>query len=102
MVLGDPSLRAEWQAELDTMRARIRRMRADLAAALQAETGSDRFASLATHRGLFSLLPATPSQMEALRRDHAVYAVADGRINLAGLTPATVAPAARAIAAVLG
>jgi aromatic-amino-acid transaminase len=83
------------------MRARIATMRHALADALRTETGSDRFGCLADHRGMFSLLGAAPTQMDRLREDHAVYAVRDGRINVAGLTPATVAPAARALAAVL-
>jgi aromatic-amino-acid transaminase len=101
-ILGDAALRAEWVAELDAMRARIASMRTALAEALRAETGSDRFGFLAAQRGLFSLLGATPAQMERLRVEHGLYGVADGRINVAGLTPATVAPAARAIAAALG
>jgi aromatic-amino-acid transaminase len=102
MILGDEALRADWQAELEEMRARIVEMRRALAEALRAETGSDRFAFIGAQRGLFSLLGARPEQMERLRDEHAVYAVQDGRINLAGLTAETVAPAARAIASVLG
>jgi aromatic-amino-acid transaminase len=102
MILADPALRTQWEAELAAMRARIAAMRRALADALRAETGSDRFGFLSDQRGLFSLLRATPEQMERLREEHALYAVHDGRINVAGLTPATVAPAARAIAAVLG
>ncbi len=101
-ILGDACLRAGWEAELAEMRARIGAMRRALAEALAAETGSDRFAFLEAQRGLFSLIGATPAQVARLREDHALYMVEDGRINLAGLTPATVGPAARAIAAVLG
>ncbi|MEE4120214.1 MAG: amino acid aminotransferase [Paracoccaceae bacterium] len=101
MILADPALRADWEAELAGMRARIAAMRGALADALRRETGSDRFGFLAGQRGMFSLIGATPAQMEDLREEHALYAVQDGRINVAGLTPATVAPAARAIATVL-
>ena len=100
-ILADPILRASWEGELAGMRMRINAMRGALAEALWAETGEDRFGFLATGRGLFSLLPASPAQMDRLRDEHAIYAVEDGRINLAGLTPATIGPAARAIAAVL-
>jgi aromatic-amino-acid transaminase len=102
MVLGDAELRAEWAAELAGMRARIAAMRAALAAALRAETGSDRFGVLAAHRGMFSLIGAGPREVEALRREHAIYMVGDGRINLAGLTEDTVPRVARGLAAVLG
>lgn len=101
MVLGDLGLRALWQSELAGMRDRVNAMRVALAQALRAETGSDRFGALADHRGMFSLLPATPDQMERLRVEHGLYAVADGRINVAGLTPDNVGAAARAIATVL-
>jgi aromatic-amino-acid transaminase len=101
-ILGDPALRADWEAELATMRERLRDMRGALADALRAETRSDRFGFLAAQRGLFSLLGATPAEMERLRAEHGVYAVGDGRINVAGLTEESVPRAARAIAAVLG
>jgi len=101
-VLTSPDLRTAWEADLAAMRARIAAMRQGLAEALRAETGADRFGALAAQAGLFSLLPATPREMERLRVEHGLYGVEDGRINLAGLTPATLAPAARAIAAVLG
>lgn len=85
MVLSDEGLRANWQAELDAMRTRLVRLRSGLAAALQARAGSDRFGFIAGHRGMFSRLGATPEQLRALRDRHAVYAVGDSRINIAGL-----------------
>jgi aromatic-amino-acid transaminase len=51
---------------------------------------------------MFSRLGLTPSQVESLRRDHAIYMVGDSRINIAGLNAATVPVLARAIAAVGG
>ncbi|SNS95434.1 aromatic amino acid transaminase [Tropicimonas sediminicola] len=100
-ILTDPALRALWEEELTGMRERIDGMRRGLADALREASGSDRFGHLAGHRGMFSLLPATPEQVETLRREHALYMIGDGRINVAGLTPETLAPAARAIATVL-
>lgn len=101
-ILADAALRADWEAELASYRARIVAMREALVAALRAETGSDRFGFLAGHRGMFSLLGASPAEMDRLRAEHGLYAVQDGRINLAGLTPENVGAAARAIAAVVG
>ncbi|MCL4747646.1 MAG: aminotransferase class I/II-fold pyridoxal phosphate-dependent enzyme, partial [Burkholderiaceae bacterium] len=37
------------------------------------------------HRGMFSLLGTSTEQVERLRRDHGIYLVSDGRINVAGL-----------------
>jgi aromatic-amino-acid transaminase len=102
MILADATLRAAWEDELARMRARIAAMRRALTDALRAETGSDRFGFLAGQRGLFSLLGASRAEMDRLREEQALYAVQDGRINVAGLTPDTAGPAARAIAAVLG
>lgn len=100
-ILNDDALSDSWQAELAAMRDRVNSMRTALADALRAETGSDRFGYLAAQKGMFSLLPASPEQVDALRDTHAVYMIEDGRINMAGLTPESVGPAARAIAAVL-
>ncbi|MEM6739309.1 MAG: amino acid aminotransferase [Pseudomonadota bacterium] len=102
MILEDPDLRASWEGELAAMRARIQGVRQGLAAALRRETGSDRFGFLAAHNGMFSLLPATPEQMQRLRAEYGVYGVDDGRVNLAGLPTSGIPLAARAIATILG
>lgn len=102
MILGDPVLRADWQAELDDIRASMSDLRSSLARNLRQITGSDRFGFVAGHRGMFSRLGLSPAQVESLRRDHAVYMVGDSRINIAGLNAKTVPVLARAIAAVGG
>ena len=99
-ILRDDGLRRDWLAELDAMRGRIEGVRRLLADALRERTGSDRLGFLAGHRGMFSRLPATREQVEALRRDHAVYLVGDGRMNVAGLDAAAVPRLADAVAAV--
>ena len=99
-ILDDDALRADWAAELEAMRAGMTDLRRALAEALRTRTGSDRFGFLAAHRGMFSRLPATPEQVEALRRDHGVYMVGDGRMNVAGLAPGDVGRLADAIVAV--
>lgn len=101
-ILHDPELRQMWVAELTVMRDTITRNRRALAEALRAETGSDKFGALAGHQGMFSLISATPAQVDALREDHGVYVVGDGRMNLAGLTEAAIPKVARAMAQVLG
>ena len=100
-ILTDPALRAEWQEELDGMRARIKANRTALAAELRRLTGSDRFGFLQSHKGMFTVLGLTREQVTTLREEHGLYMVEDSRINLAGLTDATVPLAAEAIAAVL-
>ena len=100
-ILADPVLRADWQAELDAMRHRIADNRAALATELREATRSPRFDFLNAQRGMFSLTGLAPDRIDRLRETHGVYIVGDGRINLAGLTPDTIPPVARAIAAVL-
>ena len=89
-ILGDDALRADWTAELEEIRSSMLGLRAQLAAELRQRTNSDRFDFIGAHRGMFSRLGATPDQVEAMRRDHGVYAVGDSRINIAGLNETTV------------
>ncbi|MDT9682688.1 aromatic amino acid transaminase [Streptomyces sp. TRM76323] len=100
-VLEDAELRGAWRAELDAMRGRIAAGRAALVARLEALGCGDWAGPLARQKGMFTGLPLSPEQMAALRRDHAVYGTATGRINVAGLPPGRVDQLAGAIAAVL-
>ncbi|PVA09292.1 aromatic amino acid aminotransferase [Pelagivirga sediminicola] len=97
MVLDDPALRADWQAELEGMRARMMSLRTDLAQALAEASGSDRFAYLTHHRGMFSRIGASPGQVDRLRDEHAIYMVGDGRINIAGLNARDIPALTRAM-----
>lgn len=100
-ILTDPALRADWEAELAEMRARMADLRRALATALRDACGSDRFGYLADQRGMFSLLGGDEAQIARLREEFGVYVVGGGRLNMAGLTMATIPQVARAIAAVL-
>lgn len=100
MILEDPALRADWEAELESVRIGMRSLREQLAAELRALSGSDRFGFLAQHRGMFSRLGATPEQVERLKTEHAIYMVGDSRLNIAGLNASTVPVLARAILSV--
>lgn len=100
-ILTDPALRADWAGELETMRARIESLRRALADAVRTETGSDRLGFVAAQKGMFSILPLSDDQVRALREDHGVYAVGGGRVNMAGLTEASIPQVARALATVL-
>ena len=101
MVLNDPELRADWENELRDIREGVLSLRRQLAGELQRQTNGDRFDFVAEHRGMFSLLGLSEDQVLTLRHDHAVYAVSDSRINVAGLTKDSVPILAKAIAAVL-
>lgn len=100
IILHDPALKAEWMAELEGMRQTMLGLRGGLAAALRRKTNSDRFDFIEHHRGMFSLIGASPEQVAALRADHGVYAVGDSRINVAGLPKDRLDHLATAIASV--
>jgi aromatic-amino-acid transaminase len=61
IVLEDPKLRADWHAELVEMCARIRTLRARLAAY------DEQLAFIDGQNGMFSMLPLTPAQVLELR-----------------------------------
>ncbi|MEY3683760.1 MAG: hypothetical protein RIS62_470 [Chloroflexota bacterium] len=98
-ILGDAALRAQWEGEVNAMRTRITESRATLAAALAAAGAGD-YSHLLEHHGMFSLLGLTDDQLKRLRDDRAVYLVARGRINMAGLSAAKIPVVAKAVAAV--
>ncbi len=85
MILQDGELRSEWEAELAEVRDNLRVTRYQLASELRKRAGSDRFGFIAEHRGMFSLLGATPAQVDTLRSEYGIYVVGDGRVNVAGL-----------------
>lgn len=99
-ILNDPALKADWMEELEQVRLTMLTLRQSLAAELQRLTNSDRFGFIATHRGMFSLIGATPAQVEQMRAEAGIYMVSDSRMNVAGLNAATVPILARAIVAV--
>jgi aspartate/tyrosine/aromatic aminotransferase len=99
-ILSDPKLRAEWELEVTAMRTRIADNRAALVAALAAAGAGD-WSHLANGRGMFALLNLDDAQIARLRDDHAVYVVALGRLNVAGLTSTNIPVVAKAIAAVV-
>ena len=89
--------RTIWEEELNSMRARVQSLRQQLADALAAIGAPPAFQALRHHQGMFSLLPLAPDQMESLRRDHAIYGTATGRINIAGLRSTQIEQVAAAL-----
>jgi aromatic-amino-acid transaminase len=88
IVMADEALTAQWLDELDTMRERMRQVRALLAAA--GKTGGVDLAPIGGQNGLFSIIPFTPDQVQAMREKHGIYFAGSGRINVAGLTTANI------------
>jgi aromatic-amino-acid transaminase len=80
IILDDPALAADWRAELGEMCARIRQLRARLAAF------DPRLAYVAEQNGMFSMLPLSPAQVMELRESHGIYMAGSGRFNVVGLS----------------
>lgn len=97
MILTDPELRADWEAELEDVRLGMLELRQQLADELRRLSNSDRFDFLATHRGMFSRLGTSPEKVEKLRAEHGIYMVGDSRMNIAGLNADTIPVLAKAI-----
>jgi aspartate/tyrosine/aromatic aminotransferase len=80
IILDDPELRALWVSEVAAMCARIRDLRARLAAK------DERLAYIERQNGMFSMLPLSPEQVMALREKHGIYMAGSGRFNVVGLS----------------
>lgn len=100
-VLGDEELTALWENEVTHMRQRIQQMRQLFVSTLQAKGVKHDFSFLLQQRGMFSYSGLTPLQVDELRTRYAVYIVGSGRINVAGMSAATMDRLCSAIAAVL-
>jgi aromatic-amino-acid transaminase len=101
MVLASPELRALWEAELATMRDRIKLMRATLVEKLHERLPGRNFTYMLHQRGMFSYSGLTKAQVLRLRSEYAIYAVDTGRICVAALNLHNVDYVADAIAKVL-
>jgi aromatic-amino-acid transaminase len=92
-VLDTPDLAEDWRKELIEMCARIRSLRARLAAF------DERLAYIDRQNGMFSMLPLSPEKVADLREKDAIYMAGSGRFNVAGLSDENVDRFAAAVAA---
>ena len=84
-VLGDPRLRALWEEELAEMRNRIKTMRSALVEGLKARGVAGDFSFVLRQNGMFSYSGLTSAQVDRLREEFGIYAVASGRVCVAAL-----------------
>ncbi len=91
IVLEDAGLRALWVSEVEAMGARIRQLRARLAAL------DPRLGYLERQKGMFSMLPLSPAQVLALREERGIYMAGSGRFNVVGLSDESVERFAAAV-----
>ena len=97
IVLQDEQLRADWESEVADIRTGMQQLRTQLVQELRRRSNSDRFAFLKAHKGMFSLLGATPEQVAFMRREKGIYMVGDSRVNIAGLNADSVPVLAEAM-----
>ena len=100
-ILGDAELRAEWEAELATMRERIKKMRNLLVTTLKNKGVDQDFTFIERQNGMFSFSGLSKEQVVKMREDSAVYAVDSGRFNVAAMTTDNMDALCEAIAAVV-
>lgn len=99
-VLGNPDLRANWEAELSAMCERINGLRTDFRDRLQAKTGRD-FSFIANEKGMFSFLGLSVEQAQRVRSERGLYMLDSSRINVASLNAANIDKVVDAVASVL-
>ena len=101
LILNNPALRSEWDAELTGMRDRINGLRAKLVEQTR-KAGIDRdFGFIQNEKGMFSFLGVNVEQVQTLVRDYSIYLVDSSRINVAGINDANVEYLADSLAAVI-
>ncbi len=85
VIMSDPELRAEWEAELTEMREQMLTLRQNLAGSLRKLSNSDEYDFIEDHRGMFSLIGLAPEAVQKLKTEKAVYVIDDSRVNIAGI-----------------
>lgn len=100
-VLGDEKLKANWLAEVESMRKRILSMRQELVNVLKEAVPGHNFDYLLKQRGMFSYTGLSAAQVDRLREEFGVYLIASCRMCVAGLNASNVHRVAQAFAAVM-
>ncbi len=100
-VLGDASLRAQWEQELGAMRSRIKLMRQKLVEGLQAAGVPQDMGFITRQVGMFSYSGLSKEQMQRLRSEFGVYGTDTGRMCVAALNSKNVDYVCQAIAKVI-
>ena len=100
-ILSDSELKAEWLQELAAMRQRIKSMRSEFVARLNALGVEQDFGFIDQQNGMFSFSGLNPQQVARLKDEFAIYIVGSGRISVAGITPDNIDCLCQSIAKVL-
>ena len=98
LVLNDPTLFTEWEANLKTMAGRIMDMRKALRSKLEELNGKEgSWKHITDQIGMFSFTGLPEKQVLKIREDAHVYMTKNGRISMAGLNTNNVEYTAKAI-----
>lgn len=97
-ILGDEQLKSEWIAEVDGMRNRVKKMRHLFVEQMNTKAPNSGFGYIAEQNGMFSYLTLSPDQIQTLINDHSIFFMANGRVNMAGLTESNIGYVTDAIA----
>lgn len=90
-ILHNPTLRQQWEEELNAMKERIHAMRQLFVKKLAAnKVGSGDFSYLKDGKGMFGFTGLDKVQVEKMKVDYGIYMPHDGRINVCGLNPSNV------------
>lgn len=96
-VLNTPDLRAEWMECIQTMSSRILKMRKALFDELTTLGTPGTWTHITSQIGMFSYTGLTEAQVEYIIKEHHIYLLLSGRINMCGLNENNVAYVAKAI-----
>ncbi|MEH6577319.1 MAG: aromatic amino acid transaminase [Amphritea sp.] len=100
-ILNDVELRSLWEAELETISARLRDVRQQIFDTLSVDVPDRDWRFLTDGRGMFALFPLSADEISRLRQEYGIYIVTNGRVNLSGFNTLNFSRAMRAIAKVL-
>tara|TARA_R110002096_G_scaffold257381_1_gene451040 strand:- start:402646 stop:403845 length:1200 start_codon:yes stop_codon:yes gene_type:complete len=87
-ILGTEDLREEWISEVNEMRNRVKKMRTLFVSQMKEKAPNSGFGYIEGLNGMFSYLTLSEDQIQTLIKDHSIFFMANGRVNMAGLTEA--------------
>jgi aspartate/tyrosine/aromatic aminotransferase len=100
-ILADGELRREWEQELAAIRQRILQLRSDFVDRMGQLVPHRDFQFIRQQRGMFSYSGLDENQVSRLKEEFAIYALSNGRINIAGINQRNLDPLCQSIAKVL-
>ncbi|MEM9411610.1 MAG: amino acid aminotransferase [Planctomycetota bacterium] len=100
-VFSDPQLQQQWLDELDAIRVRIGELRKMFVEAMSLRMPNSDFGFMQNQRGMFSYSGLSGEVADRLKKEHSIYLLRSGRINVAGINSNNLPRLCDAIAKVL-